>query len=57
MWDNGIISHYNKSFKKDKSVGKINNTAEGYINFMKLRHCQLLVGDFQKTQTGTEIMK
>lgn len=36
MWDNGIITHYHKKFKNDRSVGKLDKTAEGYVNFMKL---------------------
>lgn len=55
MWDNGIISHYNKSFKKDKSVGKINNTAEGYINFMKLMQKLYNKGVFPQPDCNTTI--
>ena len=37
MWDNGIILHYRTKTKKDrKTVGKINNSPEGYFNFMRL---------------------
>ena len=37
MWDNGIISYYRTKTKKNRRItGKIDNSPEGYFNFMRL---------------------
>ncbi len=51
MWDNGIIKHYSKTYKNDKIIGKIDKTAEGYINFMRLMQNLYMDGKFHSLDT------
>lgn len=58
MWDNGIISHYKKDTKKNrKSIGKIDNSANGYFNFMRLMQKLYKEGKFKSQKFSRDKSK
>ncbi len=51
MWDNGIISHYRTATKKNRKItGKIDNSPEGYFNFMRLMQKYWKEDKFRKSK-------
>ncbi|MGC8680387.1 MAG: hypothetical protein ACP5T6_03780, partial [Candidatus Micrarchaeia archaeon] len=50
MWDTKIINHY----RTYKTVGKINKSPEGYVNFMKLMQKLYKNGEFPQPNKDNE---